>query len=114
MTETIDKHAHAAAAGWFEEPLSDGEWVSATWISRQGEYELRMIDIVGSNGRHRVLIRYQPDGGDERWDDLEYEDVMLIADRLREVSLPNGYILWDFAGPAVEIPGLSELRAESA
>lgn len=108
MTETIRDRDEAAAAAWFDEPLREGDWVNATWISRRGDDELRLIDIVSANGRHRALLRYRPDGGDERWDDIDYEEVMQIADRLREVSFPNGYVLWDFAGPATatSLPGV--------
>jgi hypothetical protein len=103
MTETIGNRDDAAAAAWFDEPLLDGDWVNGTWISRQGDSELRLIDIVGADGRHRALLRYRPDGGDERWDDLDQDEVREIANRLRDLSLPNGYILWEVAGAATDV-----------
>jgi hypothetical protein len=103
MTETSRNGDGVAAAAWFDEPLLEGELVNGTWISRHGDYELRLMDIVGADGRHRALLRYRPDGGDERWDDLDQDDVREIANRLRDLSLPNGYILWEFVGPATSI-----------
>jgi hypothetical protein len=68
-----------------------------------------MVDIVGTNARHRVLIRYQPEGGDERWDDLDYHDVMEITSRVRDLLAPKGWVIWDYAGPVAAIDTLDEL-----
>jgi hypothetical protein len=45
-----------------------------------------------------------PDGIDDRWDDLDYDGVMEIVDRVRQMSIANDLPLWDFAGPATSVP----------
>jgi hypothetical protein len=106
--ETPDQADHVAAAAWFGEALGPGDWVNATWISHSGLGELRIIDIIGADARHRVLVRSTPDGIDDRWDDLDYDGVMEIVDRVRQMSIANDLPLWDFAGPATAAPIASE------
>lgn len=98
-----DSESHAAAA-WFDEPLGPGDWVNGTWIGHKGSGEIRIIDIVGPDARHRVLLRAVPDGPHDRWDDLDYDEVMAIVDRVREMSVDNDFPLWDFGGPATSAP----------
>lgn len=95
---------HVAAAAWFDERLAAGDWVNTTWIYPAGNAELRMIDVVGANRRHRVLVRSKPGEINERWDDLDYEGVQLIADRIRKSSMASGAPVWDFAGPMAALP----------
>lgn len=107
MAGSTDEADHVAAAEWFGEALAPGDWVNATWISHSGIGELRIIDIIGADARHRVLVRSTPDGIDDRWDDLDYDGVMEIVDRVRQMSIANDLPLWDFAGPATSVPGAS-------
>jgi hypothetical protein len=95
---------HVAAAAWFGEPLARGDWVNATWINPIGKGELRMIDIIGADARHRVLIRSKPEGVTEHWEGLDYDDVQAIADRVRHMAIANGAPLWEFAGPMASLP----------
>ncbi len=103
---------HVAAAAWFDEPLAGGDWVNATWIYPASKAEVRMIDIVGADARHRVLVRSKPGDIDERWDNIDYDGVQQIADRLRKASTASGVPLLDFAGPMASLP--SHLQVDQA
>jgi hypothetical protein len=99
--------AQADAISWFDETLGPREWINHTWIGRLGSGELRVVDIVCPDGSHRLLWRVVPsDDGVSRLDGLDYEGVQETVDSFREMAGRHGFIVFEFAGPAVSIPGL--------
>lgn len=110
--EDDENAALIEALAWFDLVPNPGEWINQTWIGRNGEAEMRVVDLVTGAGRHTLVVGMKP--GDEpvmRWDDLDYEALQAIVDEIKSLPGIRAFPLWDFAGPATTMP--SEARPVS-
>ena len=93
------------ALAWFELAPKPGEWINQTWIGRNGQAEMRVVDLVTGAGRHTLLVGMKPSEEPYmRWDDLDYEGLQQIVDEIKTLPGSQAFPLWDFAGPATAIP----------
>ena len=69
-------------------PAGPGEWINQTWIGRNGDGEIRLVDWVTGPGRHSLLVGVKPrDEPVMRWDDLDFEALHAIVDEIK--ALPG-------------------------
>jgi hypothetical protein len=100
-----DESAHREALAWFGLEPGPGEWINQTWIARNGDAEMRLVDLVTGPGQHTLLLGMKP--GDEpvmRWDDLDFETLHQVVDEVKALPTAAAFPLWDFSGPATTIP----------
>jgi hypothetical protein len=100
----VDELATEAIA-WFDDVLTAGEWINESWIGRVGTSEMRVVDVMSGDGRHRLLCRVKPlDDGIWRWDDLDYDETQAHLDEIKAIAADRDIILWAFAGPVTSLP----------
>jgi len=74
-----DKGLHEALKR-FDLVPAPGEWINQTWIGRNGEAEMGVVDLVTSAGRHTLLVGMKPSEEPVvRWDDPDYEALQAIV-----------------------------------